>query len=236
MRRVFAWTAGAVALALLLAACGADADARPVAQGDVLLTQTFDAPGVWEEGTFPPDAATPESVLGVEDGRYVIDHTAEGSASFTWGAGGPDAEDVIITVQAAQLSDENDNLYGVGCRLVTDENGNASGYVLLISGDGHFAIAELSRGSLDFLLGWRQSEHIRQGRSENTLRATCVGNTLALEANGEFLGAVEHDAFRRPGQVALVAGVSEGGRVRVAFDDLAVYAGALEQGATDGES
>jgi len=218
-----------IAFALLLAACGADEDARrAVIQGDALLTQTFDTPDGWETGTFPPDAATPESVLAVEDGRYVIEHSAEGSASFTWGAGGPAAEDVIVEVRTAQLSDEDDNLYGVGCRLVMDANGGATGYVLLISGDGHFAIAELSRGSLDFLLGWRQSAHIRQGSSENTLRATCVGNTLALEANGEFLGAVEHDAFRRPGEVALAAGVTEGGRVRVAFDDLAVYAGALE--------
>lgn len=225
------WTVllAAAGLALLLAACGGDDPVQPVTQGETLFTADFSAPGGWEEGTLPPGDADPQSVLAIEDGRYRIEHESVRSASFVWGAGGPPAEDVIVEVRAEQLSEDDDNLYGVGCRLLTAEDGTVTGYLLLISGDGHYGIAELSRGSLDFALDWHQATVIRQGQAGNILRVVCVDDYLALYANGEFLGAVEHDAYRRPGEVALVAGVTEGGRVSVAFDELIAYEGALER-------
>jgi hypothetical protein len=97
-----------------------------------------------------------------------------------------------------------------------------SGYVLLISGDGHYGIAELSRNSLDFLLEWHQSDAINTGEAANTIRAECVDDYLAVYANGEFLGEVEDSGYLRAGQVTLVAGVSPDATVSVAFDDLTV--------------
>jgi len=43
-----------VGLSLALAACGgSDPSYRPIA-GATLLSDTFDAPGSWEEGAYPP--------------------------------------------------------------------------------------------------------------------------------------------------------------------------------------
>lgn len=216
-----------IAQSLALAACGgSDPSYRPVA-GASLLSETFDAPGDWEEGAYPPEAADPASRLAIAGGRYEIMHRAERAASFTWGAEGDNYEDVIVDVRAEQLSTDKDNLYGVLCRLAQDDAGDWSGYALLISGDGHYGIADLSRGSLDFLLEWHQSGAIEQGQATNTIRAVCAENYLAVYANGEFLGEVKDSLYRRAGQVGLIAGASEGAVVHVAFDDLTVFAGTL---------
>lgn len=216
-----------VGLSLALAACGgSDPSHRPVA-GERLLSESFDTPGSWEEGAFPPEAADPVSRLAVTGGRYEIVHRAERAASFTWGAGGGAYEDVIIEVRTEQLSAGKDNLYGVACRLAQDDAGHWSGYALLISGDGHYGIADLSRGSLGFLREWHQSGAIKQGQAANTIRAVCAESYLAIYANGEFLGEVKDSLYRRAGGVGLIAGASQGEAVHVAFDDLTVFAGAL---------
>ncbi len=213
---------------LILAACGSDDPDKNAVTGNVLLTETFDEAGVWEEGAYPTDAATPDAKLTITEGRYQIDFSADRSAALTWGSGDEAYTDVIIEVDIEQLSAEDDNIYGVACRLEEDADGNATGYVLLLSGDGHYGIAELSRRSLDFLPEWHQSDVLKQGQAPNTLRAVCVDDYLAVYANGEFLGDVRDDQFQRAGQVALVAGVSDGAAISVAFDDLTIYEGTLD--------
>jgi len=212
----------------VLAACGSDDASKTPITGDRLLTVTFDEPGAWEEGTYPAGETDPTSVLAIADGRYRIDHRADRSASFTWGAGGDAYENVIIEVETGQLSAEKDNLYGVLCRLSQDESGDWTGYALLISGDGHFGIADLAHGGLDFVLEWHQSDVIKQGQASNTIRAVCVDGYLAIYANDTFLGEVKDNMYRRPGQVGLIAGVTEGETVSIAFDNLTVYEGALD--------
>jgi hypothetical protein len=200
-----------------------------VTQGQELLSIPFDQPGSWEEGTYPAGAETPDSKLAITDGRYQIDLRAGESASFTWGAGGGSYENVVIEVDTEQLSSEKNNLYGVACRLAPDAQGETTGYVLLISGDGHYGIAELTNDALSFLLEWHQSDATRQGRASNTIRAVCVDDYLAIYANSKFLGQVEDADLRRAGQVGLVAGVTKGTDVSVAFDNLAVYEGTISE-------
>ncbi len=219
MKRVLALI---VALAILTG-CGSDKPAHKAVKGDALFSETFDQPGVWEEGQYPADA--PSAFLAITDGRYQINHQAADSSSFIWGTGGTAAQDVIIEVETEQLSSDKDNLYGVGCRLNAD-SGDTTGYMLLISGDGHFGIARLSNRSLDFIQNWKQSDAIKQGRAKNTIRAVCVGDYLALYANGDFLGDVTDKTYQQAGQVGLVAGANRND-IAVTFDNLAVYNGSL---------
>lgn len=223
-RRYLPLLAGVAILAL--AACGGDAEPA-IETGAVIATDMFEASGIWEEGAYPADAPTPDSALAVRDGRYVLEHRAGRTASFTWGAGGEAYEDVIIEVEAEQLSGDKDNLYGVGCRLAGDAPGEQSGYVFLIGGDGHFGIGELDDQILTFdgLLPWRQSGVIRQGAATNTIRAACLGDTLALSVNGEFLGSVTNKAYRRAGQVGFFAGADAEQSIAVAFDNLTLREG-----------
>jgi len=227
MRRVMLLLLVMVAI-LSLAACSSE-DAPAIEIGAVIATETFDTSGAWEEGDYPPDGETPRSVLGVIDGRYVLEHTAGRAASFTWGAGGDALEDVIIEVEAEQLSSDDDNLYGVGCRLTGDTPDDQTGYVFLISGDGHFGIGELRNQIITFddLLPWRQTGVIHQGAASNTIRAACLGDTLALTVNGENLGSADGSRYRRAGQVGFFAGANEEQSIRVAFDDLTLSEGSV---------
>lgn len=211
-----------------LAACGSEAEPT-ITAGPVIATDTFEAGGAWEEGAYPAGAATPDSALAVRDGRYVLEHRAGRTASFTWGVGGGTYADVIIEVEAEQLSGDDDNLYGVGCRLSETAPGKQSGYVFLISGDGHFAIGELKDQILTFegLRPWRQTGAIRQGAAANTLRAACLGTTLALSVNGEAVGSVEDSTYRGAGQVAFFAGAAAGRAITVAFDNLTLREGSV---------
>jgi len=218
----------AILAGLMLAACGSDDPSKTSTQGAELLSVAFDAVGSWEEGAFTDADDGTASTLAIINGRYQIDHRSGRGASFTWGAGGDAYENVIIEVEAEQFSDENDNLYGVLCRLATDDSGNASGYALLISGDGHYGIAEFRGSSLDFLLEWHQTNDIHKGQAANTIRAVCVDDYLALYANGKFLGEARDDTYRRAGQVGLLAGITGDASVRVAFDDLKVYEGSVK--------
>jgi hypothetical protein len=217
-------------LALVLSACsGDDKASRTPTKGAELLTVLFDEAGTWEESRFPADAADPDSVLAISEGRYQIDHQAGRSSSFAWGTGGDDYQNVIIEVDAEQLSPEDDNLYGVLCRLTMDERGRWSGYALLISGDGHYGIAEFSNNSLNFLLAWHQSDAINQGSAKNTLRAVCVDDKLMIYANDKFLGEVKDDQYSAAGQVGLIAGITKEHAVSIAFDNLVVFEGSLSQ-------
>ncbi len=228
MQKRFWLVVGAMLLGGLLTACGNGVPSREVQQGAELLRVDFEQSGQWEEGRYPPDAETPAAVLTVADGRYRIDYRAEDNPSLVWGLGGGEYENVVVEVTTEQLSADKDNLYGVGCRIVTDERGDVSGYVLLISGDGHYGIADLSRRSLDFILEWHQTDRIHQGRATNTLRAVCVDDYLALYVNGEFLGEVQDSRYARDGQIALVAGAAKGAEVSVTFDDLTVHEATLK--------
>jgi hypothetical protein len=218
---------GCIVFVLILSACGTDDPAKKVAQGDLLLSVTFDESGSWDEGHYPADAETPTSILEVTDGHYRIDHQAGRDASFIWGLGGDEYENIVIEIETEQLSGEKDNLYGIGCRLSEDEDGIVTGYALLISGDGHYGIATLNR-TMHFILEWRQSDAIHQGRATNTIRAVCVDNYFAVYANGTFLGDVTDDTFEREGQTGLIAGVDGNAEIDITFDNLSVYEGSIE--------
>jgi hypothetical protein len=230
-RRVLIGLVVSVTAAILLAACGSDDPSKTAERGAELLAVTFDESGTWEEGAYPA-GDSPTVSLSIVEGRYQIDHQAERGASFIWGEGGSDVlsdsgENVIIEVQTEQLSAEKDNLYGVLCRLGEDTRGNATGYALLISGDGHYGIAELRSNSLSFLLDWHQTDTIHQGEALNTVRAICVDDYLALYVNDKFLGEVTDTMYQRSGPIGLIAGVTDEETVSIAFDNLTVYEGTL---------
>ncbi|HML22592.1 MAG TPA: hypothetical protein PKD09_13140 [Aggregatilinea sp.] len=212
---------------MAIAACQPDPK-HQVETGAELLSATFDDPSSWESGAYPVNAEEPDSTLSVVDGRFRIDHRSTGSPSFTWSLGGDAYQNVVIEVETQQISDEENNLYGVACRLTTDDSGDATGYVLLISGDGYFGFARLSNRSLEFLIDWRQNNAIRKGKASNTIRAVCVDDYLALSVNGEFLGDITDDKYAdQSGQVGMVAGVTTDASVSIDFDNLIVYEGRI---------
>jgi hypothetical protein len=230
-RRLVILAVGLLVGVVVLAACGDDDPSKKAKQGAELFSTTFDNPGDWEESTYPPGAEQPDSTLAIVDGRYQVEHRAVQDHSFAWGVGGDAYENVIIEVEAEQLSNFKDNLYGVACRVAANEDGELTGYALLISGDGHYGIASIDKTKLSaapflsFLLEWHQSDEIKQGQAQNTIRVVCVDDYLAIYVNDKFLGEVKDDTYSRAGQIGLIGGTKRDGDISITFDNLSVYEG-----------
>ncbi len=129
-----------------------------------------------------------------------------------------------IQVVTRQISGSSNNAYGAICRYVDDQNF----YIFLISGDGYYAIGKYQSGfsQVQYLTGtdpnfFVPSDSINQGVAANQLRVRCVGNQLSLYVNGDLLQTVEDSTFIE-GDIGLVAGAFEDGRVVIEFDNVRV--------------
>jgi hypothetical protein len=195
--------------------------------GDLIVADSFvveEAPSVvlLEDDFSDPtsgwaEAETESRRAGYKDGYYFIT-ALEGSA---WSWPGLTETDVVIEVEATQADagPENDNSYGVICRLQSDSDG----YFLRISGDGYYSIAKRVDSEYEYLVNWATSDVIRQGNSTNLIRAVCDGSTLTLEVNGQVLGETTDSTFTE-GDVGLVVGTYEDEATEVHFDNLLVTA------------
>jgi hypothetical protein len=166
----------------------------------------------WEIGDYETGS------VGYENGVYAV--MSLGNQPM-WGVADQFLTDLIIEVDATQVSagPDNDNEYGVGCRVQPD----GDGHYLSISGDGYYSIW-LNYGQ-DWvpLVDWTPSDAIRRGNATNHIRAVCEGPTLSLFVNDQHLVTVEDTTFAG-GDIALTATSYEDRATKVIFDDLVVYA------------
>lgn len=160
------------------------------------------------------------TVVAIEEGVLRLSTSQPGQV--WWTNPGRNFEDVIITVQARQVSGPNDNAYGVICRY--QDEGNF--YIFLVSGDGYYAIGKYQGGNnqVTYLTPdgrFQFSEVINQGIATNQLRASCVGTELALSVNGIQLLSVTDPAFNS-GDVGVAASTLSLGTAVIEFDNLLV--------------
>jgi hypothetical protein len=181
--------------------------------GALLLEDDFSNPASgWEAGSYD------EGQVGYADGYYYVISSQEDKVM--WGVANRSFGDVDIVVEATQFSapDNNNNAYGVQCRLQT----NNDAYLLLISGDGFYSIETVSGGTFTRLVDWTRSDVINQGNATNEIRAVCDGSRLALYCNGELLTETT-DSTLTGGDIALAATTYEAEATEVHFDNLKVY-------------
>lgn len=203
-------------LGLFLVACGQEnlRSEDDLELGDTSYTLDFETDDSFETGDYA------EASLMIEAGRYWIRQGGERTA-YIWGQGGEAAQNLALDVRVEAQSDFENDLFGAMCRV--DEEG--AGYIFLISSDGFAAIARTDGRSLSFLVDWTEDSAIKTG--ENSLRAVCVDNYLALYVNDELVADVEDSTYTRAGEVGLMAGILVESRdnldeVIVSFDDLTV--------------
>jgi hypothetical protein len=166
----------------------------------------------WEIGSFDGGE------IGYTQGKYIV--SSIGSGSTMWGSAGRSFEDVIIDVDTEQISapSNNNNDYGIICRLQRD----GGGYYGLISGDGFYAILRESGGdSYEILVDWKDSNHIRQGNSQNQLGLSCMGSKISLFVNGQLL-AETSDNMYDSGDIGFTATSYEQEGTEVHFDNVTV--------------
>jgi len=177
-----------------------------------LFQDDFSDPGSgWEVGDYEGGS------VGYKSGVYFV--TSVGAGATMWGVAYQSFDNLIVEVDATQISGpaNNNNDYGVVCR----EQGDGDGYYLLISGDGGYAILKAQGEGFEPLVDWAASDAIQQGNATNHIRAICDGSTLALFVNGQRLATVEDTTFTR-GDIALTATSYEDEPTEIHFDDLVV--------------
>lgn len=182
------------------------------APASILFQDDFSDPGSgWEVEDFD------EGSVGYKNGIYFV--TSLGDGDVMWGVASMSFSDIIIEVDATQVSagPDNDNDYGVACR----QQDNGDGYYLLISGDGSYAIIKAEGEGFEELVDWKSSEAIRQGNATNHIRAVCEGSILTLFVNGQRLAMAEDSTFTR-GDIALTATSYEDEPTEIHFDNLVV--------------
>lgn len=107
MRRIIGITG---LVGLLLSACQGTNPQQQVTKGEELVFYNFSIPGSFEEGTYGA------AILRVTDGVYRID-VQQGDNTLWWGQWGESYSDVVIEVDVAQITERNENAYGVMCRV-----------------------------------------------------------------------------------------------------------------------
>jgi hypothetical protein len=179
---------------------------------EVLLEDDFsDTSSGWEQGDYEGGR------VGYGGGGYQVESIGDGNVM--WGIAGRDFEDVVIEVSATQLSapTNDNNGYGVACRLQQESDG----YYLLVSGDGYYTIIKSVSDEWTNLVDWTESDAINQGNASNSIRATCDGDTLTLEVNGELVATATDTQFTS-GDIGMAAVSYEATSTQVQFDDIRV--------------
>jgi hypothetical protein len=209
--------------ALLMLACsigtpGSDTSETqaPPPPSNILFQDDFSDPNSgWEVGDYDGGS------VGYETGYYFVIGTGTGVNMY--GAARKSFSDVIISVDAtvAYGPSNDNNGYGIVCRKNPDPTSD-NGYYLRISGDGYYNITKADENGFTDLVAWTESSAVRQGTKTNKIVASCIGNTLKLEVNGEVV-AQATDSTYSSGDIALMAVVYEdGSTTKVQFDNLVV--------------
>jgi hypothetical protein len=192
---------------------GAAPTEPPPPPEDILWQDDFgDSGSGWEIGEYD------DGHVGYKDGDYFV--TSVNTEIGMWGVAGRSFDNVIIEVDATQVSagPNSDNAYGVVCR---EQEGSGHGYYLRISGDGYYSIAKAANEEFTALIDWTESDAIKKGNATNHIEAICNGSTLELFVNGERLGSVEDSTFTS-GDIAFTATTYEEEMTEAHFDNLVV--------------
>jgi hypothetical protein len=184
-----------------------------VEENELVLHETFDEEDAWEIGDYDTGS------LFIDDGEYFLN--VEESGYFLWGQNEEVYSDVVVQVTTEQLSNEDDNSYGIICRA-NPEN-NADGYHFRITGEGNAYIFLYQDGEQREIVDESNSDAINQGRAINTITAVCIDNYMALFVNGEFVLEYTDDTYSE-GVAALAAGnLVEDSTTEISFDDVYIW-------------
>lgn len=187
-----------------------------VVPGDLLYSTIFDSPLRWD------DRQQGAVQIGVRDGAYRMTVNVN---QFVMGFGVGDYTDVIIIVDANQLSAHPKNAYGVACRA-SIADGSTNGYYFLIGGDGTASLRVGRWGEIKPIIAWYHTPLVNQGVAVNRMKIVCVGDYLALYVNDRLVYEVRDDTFAN-GYVGFLVASEAGYMTEIAFDNLFVYAGRI---------
>ncbi|MBI4769736.1 MAG: hypothetical protein HY784_04805 [Chloroflexi bacterium] len=165
--------------------------------------------------------STPQASAGYRDGEFVIGVDAPRTRALSV-PGGVAFGDTVIYVSVRRPAGPRDAGFGVVCRYRDDENY----YFFLVTADNFAIIGKRAAGELiglssEVLL---PIEPLLPGETPNLLTAACAGEQLILWVNARFIASARDPDMPPGGNIGLLAAAFDSPGVRVAFDDLSVFA------------
>jgi hypothetical protein len=156
-----------------------------------------------------------ERKLSYEDGEYRVGVIPEDRVA--WSSRPGHVSDFVMEV--AVRADSEAGFAGVIFR----KQGDLQAYAFAVTTDGQYGLMKFGQVA-ETILEWRDSSDIRTGAETNRLRVTCVGATVTLYVNGQYLDTVRDTMFPE-GTVGIIVGTRVGEtHALFHFDNLRVYA------------
>lgn len=182
-------------------------------EGNILFQDDFsDVDSGWDRSSFDSGLTDYE-----RNGYRILVSETNYSA---WANPSRNFSDVSVEVEARKIGGDDDNEFGIICRHANVDNY----YVATISSDGFYGFLVRKDGESLELLNMENmlpSDSINLGDASNLIRLDCVGSTLTLYVNGDFVGETV-DSFIGAGDVGLYAGTFSIPGTDILFDNFVV--------------
>lgn len=178
----------------------------------LVLTDDFDDPA----SGFSHDRHEVHSLL-YQDDHYAIEIQSDDWSAWTW-------RDQVFSDFVLEVDVTAQEEAGHG-GVIFRRRGDHRFYRFTVTPEGQYRLRKkTTEDEWVTILDWLESPHIRTGLVSNRLRVACVGSTISLYANGQYLDAAQDTAFSE-GTFGLTAGTVEGEtNALFYFDNLKVYA------------
>lgn len=182
-------------------------------EGNILFQDDFsDVDSGWDRSSFDSGLTDYE-----RNGYRILVSETNYSA---WANPSRNFSDVSVEVEARKIGGDDDNEFGIICRHANVDNY----YVATISSDGFYGfLVRKDSESLELLNmeNMLPSDSINLGDASNLIRLDCVGSTLTLYVNGDFVGETV-DSSIGAGDVGLYAGTFSIPGTDILFDNFVV--------------
>ncbi|MBA3868273.1 MAG: hypothetical protein H0X30_03895 [Anaerolineae bacterium] len=167
-----------------------------------------------------PDASEPagsDTIIAAGNSEATLEATADATAEATLEA------TQEVTAEATQKVTAEATSQADTSNATTDnKSNNGDGYLFVVEGNGKYAIMRSQGHKITPLINWTSSSAVNSGAAQNSIRAICMGNYLAMYVNDQFV-ADTTDSMYTKGQLGLVAASAGRTGMIVTFDNLTVY-------------
>lgn len=185
--------------------------------GDPTWIDNFDTEDNWD--LYDNDCFKSE----IKDGKFEMTGKGETGYNITcWEATWPKVHDYYLEVTAMTL-DECNGLQRYG--LFFRGPDPSKGYVLVLTCDGRYGMANISGGELHMVAGLDESSAINAGPNQtNRIGVIANGSTFNIYINGTLVREASDSAYTGTGErIGLTIGAAEDQNFKVEFDNFAYW-------------
>jgi hypothetical protein len=190
--------------------------------GELILNEPFNGKNDWV-------GWDNDNGVGVEDdGVFLGSSEAE---YINWSASADEYSDTVLQITAEPVDGPDNNGYGLTCRQDFE---TGAGYLFMISSDGYATIQSYDGEDFTQLVEWDRTNDVNQGNEINEVTVVCVGEYLALYANGELQAETTDDEYSEGHVGVTVVNYEDRDTVEVQFDNLYIWEVEGSGGGNDG--